>query len=151
MLPELSVMPRYARIHVTGGLFHVISRFHNRRYFLDVDGARVKYLELLGKALATHDSRIIAYCLMSSHIHLVLQLGNDLLGAFAKKVYSPFGVWINSRESGLERIRQAARKDKELPSRLPGQAKKVECCRSGYRSVTRCSRRSGLVFESGLL
>jgi hypothetical protein len=58
-------MPRYARVHVTGGLFHVISRFHDRRFYLDLDGAREKYLEFLGKAAEAHDARIIAYCMMS--------------------------------------------------------------------------------------
>jgi putative transposase len=66
-------MPRYARFHVTGGLFHVISRFHDRRFYLDIEGAREKYLELLGQALKSHDAGIVAYCLMSSHVHLVLQ------------------------------------------------------------------------------
>ena len=54
-------MPRFARFHITGKLFHVISRFHGRRFYLDIDGARKKYLEFLGKAAKTHDSRIIAY------------------------------------------------------------------------------------------
>jgi hypothetical protein len=70
----------HARIHVTSGLFHVISRFHDRRYYLDIEGARQKYLELLGKAADTHDGRIIAYCLMSSHVHFVMQLAGDPIG-----------------------------------------------------------------------
>jgi REP element-mobilizing transposase RayT len=98
------VMPRYARIHVTGGLFHVISRFHDRRFYLDLDGAREKYLELLGRAAQTHDSRVLAYSLMSSHVHLVLQLGNDPLGVFTKKIHSPFGIWVNSQCKGLGTI-----------------------------------------------
>lgn len=97
-------MPRLARIHVTGGLFHVISRFHDHRFYLDIDSAREKYLELLGKAADTHDSRIIAYCLMSSHIHLVLQLGNDPLGRLTRKVHAPFGNRINQRRKGLGTI-----------------------------------------------
>ena len=60
-------MPRFARFHVTGGLFHVISRFHDRRFYLDIEGGRDKYLAFLGNALASHDARVIAYCLMSSH------------------------------------------------------------------------------------
>ena len=94
-------MPRFARFHVTGGLFHVISRFHDRRFYLDIDGARRKYLELLGKAAETHDSRVIAYCLMSSHVHLVLQLGNDSLGSFTKRIHAPFGNWVNAQRGGL--------------------------------------------------
>jgi len=94
-------MPRYARIHVTGGLFHVISRFHDRRYYLDIEDARATYLRLLGQASASHDARIVAYCLMSSHVHIVLQLGNDPLGALMKRVNSPFGNWVNAKRSGL--------------------------------------------------
>ena len=94
-------MPRYARIHVTGGLFHVISRFQDRRYYLDLKGARAKYLELIGKALETHDCRVIAYCLMSSHVHLVLQLGNDSIGKLTKKIHSPFATFTNRQRKGI--------------------------------------------------
>jgi REP element-mobilizing transposase RayT len=94
-------MPRFARFHVTGGLFHVISRFHDRRFYLDIEGAREKYLELLGKALDAHDSRLVAYCLMSSHVHLVVQLGNDRLGKLTKRIHAPFGNWVNARRKGL--------------------------------------------------
>jgi putative transposase len=97
-------MPRYARFHVTGGLFHVISRFHDRRFYLDIEGARERYLELLGRAAETHDSRIIAYCLMSSHVHLVLQLGNDPLARLTKQINAPFGNWINKQTKGLGQI-----------------------------------------------
>jgi putative transposase len=94
-------MPRFARFHVTGGLFHVISRFHDRRFYLDIDGARDKYLELMGKAFEAHDSRLVAYCLMSSHVHLVVQLGNDPLGKLTKRIHAPFGNWVNARRKGL--------------------------------------------------
>jgi len=69
-----------------------------------MEGARFKYLELLGKAAETHDSRIIAFCLMSSHVHLVLQLGNDPLGRLTKQIHAPFGNWINQRRKGLGTI-----------------------------------------------
>jgi putative transposase len=97
-------MPRYARFHVTGGLFHIISRFHDRRFYLDIEGAREKYLELLGNAASVHDSRIVAYCLMSSHIHLMLQLGNDPLERLTKQIHAPFGLWINKQRKGLGTI-----------------------------------------------
>lgn len=63
-----------------------------------------EYLGFLGKAAETHDSRIIAYCLMSSHIHLVLQLGNDPLGRLTKQIHAPFGNWVNAQRGGLGTI-----------------------------------------------
>lgn len=94
-------MPRFARIHVAGGLFHVICRFHDRRFYLDIDGAREKYLDYLAGAAKSHDCRIVAYCLMSSHVHLLLQLGNDSLGKLTKSVNSPFATWVNDQRTGL--------------------------------------------------
>jgi putative transposase len=94
-------MTRYARLHVTGGLFHVISRFHDRRYYLDMDNGRATYLRLLGQASLVHDARIIAYCLMSSHTHLVVQLGNDRLGNLMSRVHSAFGNWVNIARGGV--------------------------------------------------
>lgn len=93
-------MPHTTRIHITGGLFHVVSRFHDKRFFFDLKGAREKYLALLGRAAAKHDSRILAYCLMSSHVHLVVQLGNDPLGSIFRSVHSGFGPWLNAARRG---------------------------------------------------
>ena len=94
-------MARFARIHVTGGLFHIISRFQDRKYYLDIEGARERYLELLGNALETHDCRVIAYCLMSSHVHLVVQLGNDPIGQLTKKIHAPFANFVNRHRKGI--------------------------------------------------
>jgi putative transposase len=94
-------MPRYARPHVVGGLFHVISRFRDGEFFMDLEGARTAYLRFLGGAAQKSSTRVFAYCLMSSHVHLVLQLGADPLGRFTKSVHSGFAQWVNERRGGL--------------------------------------------------
>jgi putative transposase len=90
-------MPRYARPHVTGGLFHVISRFHNGEFLLNIENARQHYLSHLSSALAGSDTRLLAYCLMSSHIHLVLQCGTRSLGEFTRAVHSGWAIWVNKK------------------------------------------------------
>ena len=80
-----------------------IHRFHDQWFYLDIEGAREKYLETLGNALRTYDSRVIAYCLISSHVHLVLQLSKTPLGTLTKRANSPFanmsvGIGIDSGE-----------------------------------------------------
>ena len=94
-------MPRYARPHVTGGLFHVISRFHIHEYLMDVEGARDRYLQCLKTGLARTDARLIAYCLMSSHVHLVLQLGNRTLGSFTRSVNVGWANWLNKKKKRI--------------------------------------------------
>lgn len=38
---------------------------------------------------------------MSSHVHLVVQAGNDPIGLLTKKVHAPFGLWVNKKRGGL--------------------------------------------------
>ena len=68
---------------------------------MDIEGARETYLKMLGQALKSHDARIVAYCLMSSHIHLVVQVGCDPIGKLTKKIHSPFGNWVNAQRRGI--------------------------------------------------
>jgi REP-associated tyrosine transposase len=86
-----------SRPHVAGGLFHVIIRFHNREYLLDFPDARSRYLDALGRGIERSDVRLFAYCLMSSHIHLLLQLGRTTLGTFTKSVNTGWVNWLNKR------------------------------------------------------
>jgi putative transposase len=79
----------------------VISRFHNREFLLDHDGARDRYLHCLEVACSRTDVRVFAYCLMSSHVHLVLQLGTTRLGAFTRAVNTSWVNWLNKRYGRL--------------------------------------------------
>jgi putative transposase len=64
-------MPRIARI-VAEGLPHHITQRGNRKamVFLD-DKDREAYLGLLRKYCIKHNLEVLAYCLMSNHIHLI--------------------------------------------------------------------------------
>ena len=64
-------MPRTARIVLPGIAHHVTQRGNNRQtVFLD-DDDRQKYLSLLSHYTHLHGLRILAYCLMDNHIHIV--------------------------------------------------------------------------------
>lgn len=90
-------MVRFARIHAPGALVHMISRFQEQQPFLDVDGGRDRYLDLIGRVVETVDTRVLAYALMSTHVHLVLQLGADPVGRFSRAVNSGWASWLNRR------------------------------------------------------
>ena len=64
-------MPRIARAVATGFPHHVIQRGNNReKVFFDKED-REKYLSLLKKYSEKWEAPILAYCLMSNHIHLL--------------------------------------------------------------------------------
>ena len=65
-------MPRQARVVIPGLPHHVTQRGNNRQDVFFVDGDRVAYLELLREHCEKHAVRVLGYCLMTNHVHLVV-------------------------------------------------------------------------------
>ena len=65
-------MPRLARLVVPGVPHHVVQRGNRRqRTFFEPEDYRA-YLNLLGAWTTHHSVRVLSYCLMPNHVHLVL-------------------------------------------------------------------------------
>ena len=71
-------MPRYARHVAPHTVQHVIARFLNREFLLDVEGARDEYLRRVAAAITRTDWRPIGFALMSSHVHWVFEAGEQM-------------------------------------------------------------------------
>ncbi len=93
-------MPRYARITYPGGIYHVVSRFFNREFLVRDDASRNYYLGLLKESLSKTDTLLLAWCIMSNHIHLVLRSGNNPLARLMKPAHSGFAIWLNHHLGG---------------------------------------------------
>src|SRR4030042_7164252 len=66
-------MPRMARIAPGGHVFHVLTRGNNRQdVFLDTEDYQT-YREILKKYKEKFECKIYHYCLMTNHVHLVLE------------------------------------------------------------------------------
>jgi REP element-mobilizing transposase RayT len=89
------VMPRKPRHNAPGAVYHLISRFVDREWFITTESERSHYLELLGHALPRTDWRCLSYSIMSNHVHLGLVAGQDPLGSWIRRVHSPFADWMN--------------------------------------------------------
>ncbi|MCF6287586.1 MAG: transposase, partial [Candidatus Hydrogenedentes bacterium] len=64
-------MPRTARIVIPGAAHHATQRGNNKQVIFLDDEDRLKYLDLLRHYSVEFHLRIVAYCLMTNHIHLV--------------------------------------------------------------------------------
>ena len=64
-------MPRVARIVIPGLPHHVTQRGNNRQDVFFVAADRRVYLELLRKHARQFGLRLLGYCLMTNHVHLV--------------------------------------------------------------------------------
>jgi REP element-mobilizing transposase RayT len=71
----------------------VVSRFARDEWWLDREGARSAYLACLARALQGCDAELLAYCLMSNHVHLVVVQGEARLERLMKSVHTGFASW----------------------------------------------------------
>lgn len=81
-------------------MFHVVSRFARDDWWLDRAGARDAYLEYLGEASAAGGVEVLAYCLMSNHVHLVVVQGERPLERFTKSLHTGFAGWVHRSVRG---------------------------------------------------
>ena len=104
MLSQLSTgvpMPRSARFYCPDGIFHIISRCHAHEYLLEGDQEHDRYLMALGRTLAHTDARLLAWCIMSNHAHLVVQAGKEPLSRLTKPLNTGYAVWKNRKENRI--------------------------------------------------
>jgi REP element-mobilizing transposase RayT len=66
-------MARKLRLQYEGAVYHVMNRGDHRREIFRTDGDRQLFLQTLGEACAKTDWQIHAWCLMSTHFHLVIE------------------------------------------------------------------------------
>lgn len=85
----------------------MVSRFVQDAWVLDLEGARDAYLGYLGEAARTSDVEVLAYCLMSNHVHLVVVQGERPLERFIKSLHTGFSGWVHRNAP-----RQAGKKER---------------------------------------
>ena len=70
-------MPRTARIVVMGYPHHIIQRGHNRQVVFASDEDYQYYLDNLCEWKEKLGCKVYAYCLMTNHVHLIVDPGED--------------------------------------------------------------------------
>ncbi len=90
-------MSRKPRIHVVGGLYHVILRGNARQdVFLNaVD--RIDWQSIIERTLADYEHRLHAFCWMRNHVHMALQAGTNPLGQAMSFLASQYARRFNRR------------------------------------------------------
>ena len=92
-------MPRPPRPLVDGGCYHLIARGNNRQFIFAEADAFQYFLELLGRAKARYPAKLYHYCLMSNHIHLLLEIGEGAqLPKFMQALLQGYARWYGKRQ-----------------------------------------------------
>jgi len=89
-------MPRLACTVVVGCPHHITQRGNNRQDVFFVDDDRHVYLELLKQQAARYALEVVAYCLMTNHIHLVaIPHAEDSLARAVGRTHFRYTQYVN--------------------------------------------------------
>ncbi len=92
-------MARKPRVHYPSGLYHVMLRGNARQdIFFDADD-RYRFYLLLQEGTERYGYRIHAFCLMSNHVHLAVQVGDIPLSRGMQNLSFRYARWANWRQS----------------------------------------------------
>ncbi|MCC7329968.1 MAG: transposase [Gammaproteobacteria bacterium] len=90
-------MPRPPRLHVPGGLYHIIMRGNGRQTIFFNDADRQYWQSLLATGIQRRGHRLHAYCWMSNHVHMMIQNHADPLAGFLGTLASSYARGTNRR------------------------------------------------------
>lgn len=92
-------MPRRGRVVLRGYPHHVVQRGHNRQRIFSLPQDYRYYLCSLKRWKNEFDVRLYGYCLMSNHVHLILEPDDDSgLGTLMKRVAARQTRYVNRQE-----------------------------------------------------
>ncbi len=90
-------MSRQARQKSKTGVYHVMVRGINRQQIFHDDEDCRRFLGILQRVKKDSDSRVLAYCLMVNHVHLLLQEGEEKISQVMKKLGTSYAWYYNSK------------------------------------------------------
>jgi REP element-mobilizing transposase RayT len=99
-------VPRKLRQEEPGAIFHVYARGNNKQaIFLD-DRDRTEYLRLLAETVRHCGWRLLGYCLMNNHVHLLVETPKPNLGSGIQRLHGKYGIYFNERHGRVGHVFQ---------------------------------------------
>ena len=95
-------MPRKSRNLNSKGFFHVMVQGNNKNYIFNKNNQKIKYLELMRKYKMEYEIKIIAYCIMDNHAHLLLY-SNDInqISKYMQCLNGTYGIYYNKTNESI--------------------------------------------------
>jgi putative transposase len=90
-------MARPPRLHVPGGFYHVTLRGNHRQPIFFAESDRALLDEIVADVLARLAARLHAYCWMTNHIHMLMQISDAPLGSIILRIASKYARRVQAR------------------------------------------------------
>ncbi|SES30375.1 transposase [Salipaludibacillus aurantiacus] len=90
-------MGRQPRVWYPGATYHVTSRGNRRSAVFFDSEDRMMYLDLLEETKYEFPFKLHAYCLMTNHIHLLIETEKAHIKKIMKRLHSLYAIYFNHR------------------------------------------------------
>lgn len=90
-------MPRHARTLSPSGIYHAISRGINKTIIFEEPGDYSMFLEIVKKCKEAIGFKVLAYCLMNNHYHIVIDIPDNRPDIIFKKINTSYACYFNSK------------------------------------------------------
>lgn len=90
-------MARKPRIHYPGAVYHVILRGNGKQDIFFEDQDRYRFFLLLQEGIERYRHQVHSFCLMTNHIHLVIQVSDIPLSRIMQNLSFRYTRWVNWR------------------------------------------------------
>ena len=99
-------MARPLRLEFPGAMYHVTSRGDRREPIYCDDADRVAQLQVVGAAMDRFEAKVLAYCLMGNHYHLIVHTPLANLSALMRQVNGVYTQVFNRRDRQVAHLFQ---------------------------------------------
>jgi putative transposase len=88
-------MPREARVKSESGMYHVLLRGINKQVIFEDDTDKKQFINTLIRYKAKNAFALYAYCLMSNHVHLLIEEKEEELASIMRRIGTSYVYWYN--------------------------------------------------------
>jgi REP element-mobilizing transposase RayT len=91
------ILPRARRLKSETGIYHVVLRGINRQTIFEDDEDREMFLVTVEQYKKQSGFKLLAFCLMGNHVHLLMKTENESLGQIFKRIGVSYVYWYNRK------------------------------------------------------
>lgn len=88
-------MPRARRMKSETGIYHVVLRGINKQTIFEDEEDNELFLQTLNQYKKKSGYKILAYCLMGNHVHVLMKTEDDPLGQCFRRIGASYVYWYN--------------------------------------------------------
>ena len=92
-------MSRKLRMHFSDAMYHVMLRGNYRQSIFNDDTDRMQFYTLIEKAIHKFNCKVHLFCLMTNHVHLVVEVKCVPLWKIIQSISSGYASFINKRNN----------------------------------------------------